>query len=41
MASAPPPTPYREGLQPRQYRRQLGLDATAARYGVAGKTDDL
>lgn len=33
--------PNREDLQPHQYRRQLGLDATAIRYGVPGKTNDL
>lgn len=33
--------PNREDLQPHQYRGQLGLNATATRYGVPGKTDDL
>jgi hypothetical protein len=33
--------PNRDDLKPEQYIRQLGLDASAERRGLPGKTDDL
>jgi|GEM_PF-1670895 len=33
--------PNREDLKPERYIRQLGLDASAERRGIPGKTDDL
>ena len=33
--------PNRDDLKPEQYIRQLGLDASAERRGIPGKTDDL